>query len=149
MITYNFKGITLIEMLVVISILSILLGIGIFSYNKYALGRDVENDTYKIYSLAMKARTSAFTDKTTYYITLKDSKTVVLEDNATVIETLNLKSEFSYSNKNKYTFDKNGFLIDNGSIKSVTAPDVQYNCIRFEGTVYLGKLDAGGNCVQK
>ncbi|ADR18074.1 hypothetical protein Calni_0161 [Calditerrivibrio nitroreducens DSM 19672] len=147
----NKKGLTLIELMVTISILVILLGIGIYSYNKYSIGRDVENDTYKIYSFIGRVRTQAFTEKTDYYVRLKDSFTLLMDndsDNANILEELKLKKSFS-STRNEYHFNKNGFILDNGSIKSDVAADVQYNCVKIEGSVYLGKQDSGGNCVAK
>ncbi|MGC8769034.1 pilus assembly FimT family protein [Calditerrivibrio sp.] len=147
----NYKGLTLIELLVTISILVILLAIGIYSYNKYSIGRDVENDTYKIYSFISRVRSQAFTEKIDYYVRLNDSLTLVMDndsDNTNVLEELKLKRNFS-STKNEYHFNKNGFILDNGSIKSDVVADVQYNCVKIEGSVYLGKQDSGGNCVAK
>ncbi|MEF3254340.1 MAG: prepilin-type N-terminal cleavage/methylation domain-containing protein [Deferribacterales bacterium] len=144
------KGLTLIELLVVISILSIMLGIGVYSYNSYAKKRELENDIYKIYSLMNKARVSAFTEKNDYYIYLYNNGLEVIHDNNTdvndgFIDRIQLKNKF-ISDNSSYIFSKNGFVKNVGKIYPEAILDVQYNCIKVEGMVYLGKMN-GGNCV--
>lgn len=142
-------GLTLVELLVTISILSILVGIGLYSYKSYSNKRDLENDIYKIYSFANKTRVSAFTDKENYYIYLAGGGLNIIMDNDTnelngYIEVINLKIKF-ISDNSSYLFDKNGFLKSNGKIYPEEVYDVQYNCILFSDMVYLGKLN-GANC---
>lgn len=146
------KGLSLIELLVTISILSILIGISVFYYNAYTKKRDLENDTYKIFSLVNKARTSSFTDKIDYYIYLSNGGFEVVMDNNTnsgdgVIDSITLKRKF-LSDNSSYLFDNNGFIKSIGKIYPEEVEDVQYNCITFVDMVYLGKMN-GGNCEPK
>lgn len=148
----NLKAITLIEILVTITIISILAAIGIISYQSYSKSRDLENDIYKIYSVANKARTSAFTDKENYYIYISNGGYEIVLDNNTntgdgVNEKIALKSKF-LSDNSSYMFDKNGFLKTVGKIYPEVIIDVQFNCILFSDMVYLGKMN-GGNCEPK
>ncbi|MCA1980626.1 MAG: prepilin-type N-terminal cleavage/methylation domain-containing protein [Calditerrivibrio sp.] len=146
------RGLTLIELLITISILSILIAISIVSYNGYTKKREVENDTYRIFSLVNKARTSSFTDKTNYYIYLSNDGFEVVMDNNTnsgdgVMDSIFLKRRF-LSDNSSYLFDKNGFLKPVGKIYPEDIEDVQYNCIKFADMVYMGKMN-GGNCEPK
>lgn len=145
-------GLTLIELLVTISILSILVGIGLYSYKSYSDKRDLENDIYKIFSLASKARVSAFTDKENYYIYIAAGGLKVIMDNNTsesdgYMEKVDLKKKF-ISDNSSYLFDKSGFLKSSGKIYPEEVYDVQYNCILFSDMVYLGQLN-GANCEKK
>ncbi|MCX8083497.1 MAG: prepilin-type N-terminal cleavage/methylation domain-containing protein [Calditerrivibrio sp.] len=146
------RAFTLIELMVVISILSILIGIAVISYNSYSKSRDLENDVYKIFALATKARTSAFTDKENNYVYLSaDGFEIVIDNNTNsndgVKERVKLNKKF-LSDNSSYLFDKNGFLKSTGKIYPEEIVDVQFNCVKFSDMVYLGKMN-GGNCDAK
>lgn len=59
----NIKGITLIEILVVLSIMGILLSIGIPQYTKWKTKYDYECDIKELYSLLSDARMKSYTQK--------------------------------------------------------------------------------------
>ena len=147
------RAFTIIELIVVISIFSILMGVGLYSFNSYNKARSLENDTYKIYTLANEAKFSAFTEKIDYYLYLSNDGKIVYLDNDTdrnngFIKSITLTNSFQSDNNTSFKFIRNGFLETSGSIKPLDISDVQYNCIKLEDMVYIGKIN-GANCEKK
>lgn len=152
------KGITLLELVVVILIFSLLISIGVYSYNYYSKKISIENDTYAIYSDLTNARTSAFTEKEKRFVRIIgfDKKTLIIDNdsddnNGYLSETRLINSFISSSNGsgNIFRFDKNGFADYQGSIRSQANLSSHYDCVIVSyGRISIGKYD-GSSCVAK
>lgn len=141
----NKKGITLIEVLVVIAIMAILAAIAIPNYNKWQRQYSIEEDTKEIYGIIQKERMKAFTQKKPVTISVSGKVlTVSGVDNSTI----NLKNTFSGGPIN---IDTRGTLNNNSIYDNSTSQGLspQYDCVVVKGVrVSLGKFD-GSDCNAK
>ncbi len=151
-------GVTLIEMLVVLSILAILISIGIPAYTRWVTKYKIQNDTKTIFGVLNQARIKAFSEKRTCGISWSDSTFSQIElrcdknydgdINATdeLIQRIDLKTTFKDGSYNKVTFKKEGF----GTSKTIctTLPEYnsKYNCIKISSTRILMGHYSGGDC---
>lgn len=155
----NRKGVTLIEMLVVITIIGILSGIGIGRYYDMRIKTSVENDAKRVYSISAKAREMSFTWKEELKLVYSSDvfKVVKNSDNSDV-------DGMSTTLDNPFTFGGSTIIFKNG-FSSITVSgtaaasgflrynsnkaDAQYDCVLYQwNRVRLGKYE-GTNCTPK
>ncbi|AEA34054.1 hypothetical protein Hipma_1088 [Hippea maritima DSM 10411] len=143
----NRYGTTLIEVLVVITIMTILLAIAIPNYNKWHKRYSIENDTKQIYSLIQKERLKAFTQKISVSISVNGNILIVSENGATSYTVL-LKNNFSGG---PMDIDTRGTL-SGSSIYHYSKQEglvPQYDCVAIDDVrVKLGEYN-GSKCVAK
>jgi len=156
------KGFTLIEMLVVLSIMAILFSIGIPAYTRWATKYKIQNDTKTIFSVLNQARIKAFSEKRTCGISWSDSTFSQIElrcdknydgdidDTDELIQKIDLKTSFKDGSNSKVTFKKEGFGKTMITIyTSMPEYNSKYNCIKISRTRILMGHYSGGKCAAK
>jgi len=151
------KGLTLIEILIVIAIVGILAVLSYASLREWNKSQKIEADTRKIYAGLLEARTKAFTEKVVcgaywestpikkiHFRCDNDTDGDITDPNGYVeIKTLSLNTEFAATfSGNTVTFYPEGYSTKWGTIyiHSTTSPNTtEYNCI----TVSLIKIKMG------
>ena len=133
------RGITAIEMLVVVAIMGLLLGVTIPSFLKWRKSLSIENDVYKIYAFIQQLRIKAFTTKTSYTVSASNKQICAGSD------CIDLSNDFTGS----ITINERGIL-SNGSINATdTGYGEHYNCVVSAVVrVRKGKLN-GATCEAK
>ncbi|MGB9730930.1 MULTISPECIES: pilus assembly FimT family protein [Calditerrivibrio] len=148
------RGLTLLELMIVLVILGIVLSVGVYSYESYSRKISVEDDVHTAYAFIMKARVASFTEKEDTYVILinQDGKALVMDNDSDTnngfIERIDLKNRF-LQNISYFKFDKNGFADFQGDIRSYEDVGAQYDCVVISWSrVAKGKYDQNQNkCV--
>jgi prepilin-type N-terminal cleavage/methylation domain-containing protein len=147
------KGVTLIELMVVIAIISILIGISFPLFSSWMKKYSLESDTQKIYATLTQYRQRAFAEKKVFTIQFSgsnqsgDTLVVTDQDNVTY-ETISLKNTFSFkgTTQNYVTCSKRGTYSGSSLYSTSNIPDAQYNCISVDNlNVKMGKWN-GSDC---
>ncbi len=148
------KGITLIEIIVVIAIASIFFAVAIPYYTKWKIRMSVEGDTKKIYGLLQNYRMKAFSEKKEFYIKVQNNLLEVYDKKTdTVVYKLQLENPFRLKgNTEKISIDMRG-TFSGSSIyaQNYKEADAQYDCIAIDDIrVRLGKYnESEDRCVAK
>lgn len=158
----DFSGFTITELLVVMSILTILLGLSVIAFNNYMVNYNVESQIKTLYSDLMGARLHAMNENRQYVVSFINPNSYVIAVDSDYDGTYNagdIKID-KYSKGNlKYSFNwspggNNGFTIDergrisvlNGHIRVNTPNSSEYDCISISNTrLKMGKF-SGTNC---
>lgn len=144
------KGITLMEVIVVIAIMAVVLSITIPYYSKWKKRMSVESDTKKIYGVLQTYRMKAFTEKKEFYVEL-NGKNLDIYDKATnkKVFTISLENRFKFtgSTRTKIDIDQRGtFYGSSIYAEDYDKADAQYDCIAISDIrVRLGKYN-GARC---
>ncbi len=157
-------GFTLLELIIVITIMSIILAVGIPSFMKWKEKYEVESDTKSIFLLLSEARRRSFFEKricgigwssvpiTSIYLACDTDNDEKIDDSpsgAVVYNTLKLSTSFNINNVlYKYLrFLKTGTAKDWGRIfYSVASPSAKYDCVVVSHIrINMGHWD-GNNC---
>ncbi len=148
----NNKGITLIEIIVVVAIVAIILGMSVPYYTKWKKRVSIESDTKRIYGVIQNFRSKAFAEKTEYKVKLSDKKVEIYQNNKPIY-SLSLENNFKFtgSSTTEIKIDQRG-TFSGSSIyaEDYKQTDAQYDCIAINNIrVRLGKMSEGGRCVAK
>jgi len=153
------RGFTLVELLIVITIISVLaIALG-FSYVGWQGAYKVEQTTKDIYTDLMDARTRAMTRSRTYfavinadsYSIIEDANNNTLNDDA-ALPTFPKRVEYALNeniNGNTITFNTRGITTNLGSIWLTTTVAADYDCIVIANMrINLGQWN-GASCDPK
>lgn len=169
----NPSGITLVELVVVIAIMTILLSLATIAFNNYQVKYNIESEIKTLYSDIMGARMHAMNENKPYVVKFTSSKSYITaidndgngDYNAGDIRVPKysksglkypLKWNFS-GNSDRLTFDNRGLVNINGKvivddnnikndIKVDRTNDAEYDCIVISNTrIKMGKYD-GTKC---
>ena len=149
----NKAGFTIIELLVVITIIGILFAIAIPAYNRWTVKYSVENDVKQMYSFLQKFREKAFAEKKEYVIQFPSAslsgKNLQVLNGATVEDEIKLNTVFKFSGAtNNITISRRGVFNQNSiySLKYNFHP--QFSCLVISRLrVRMGKWnDVSGDC---
>lgn len=162
----NEKGITLIELIVVVSVIVILVVALGFSYQGWIGGYRVESQIKEMYVDIMNARARAMQRNRTHFVTLTATSYTVYDDTdpapdgngvlavgsdtQTLNKTLHIADSITWS-AGTLEFTPRGLANSGSTICSNTDADADYNCmIISESRINLGKLNTtipgGGSC---
>ncbi len=139
------RGITLIELLVIIVMIALLLSIAIPYYRDWRLRWSIESDAKDIYAFLQKARAIAFSQKRALTV-IASGRRVCMNDGTADIDCINLNNSFTGT----ISITDRG-VFNNSSIYYNGTADVNpaYSCVVATLTrVRLGVYD-GTNCNAK
>ncbi|GAB1535997.1 hypothetical protein ADMFC3_16280 [Geovibrio sp. ADMFC3] len=142
----NNKGITLIELLAVVTIVGILLTMGTIGYRQLSVKANVESDTRQILALTNMARQYSFTRKVTLRVSVNDRVIKIVDADGNDYEGLSLTAKTPFETDDDITFT-GGFSTVTGMIRS-SGDDTraEYDCVLYEAnSVSAGRYD-GENC---
>ncbi len=139
------KGFTIVELLIVISIIGILTSIGIYNVVENLKKRNIEDDVNKIYSIIEKYRTLAFLEKKSFIckFDLTKKNFLIYDSNNNLIDKVNLKDKFYFKTGNSLIINTRG-LLSGSSIKPVEnlSSTPEYDCVAVDNTgIKLGSWD--------
>ncbi|MEO0228299.1 MAG: GspH/FimT family pseudopilin [candidate division WOR-3 bacterium] len=158
----NPSGITLVELVVVIGIMTILLSLATIAFNNYQVKYNIENEIKTLYSDIMGARMRAMNENRTYVVkfTSATSYVTAIDNNGdgdfnagdTKVDKYS-KTALKYNlvwgfpgGTNRITLDNRGLVNVNGNIRIDKTSDSEYDCIAISNTrIKMGKWD-GTNC---
>ena len=139
------KGFTLIEMIIVIAIMTILMYIGLMSFQSITLKTRVENDTKRIYGVDTMARQLTFACKDVLELKFENDNVTSYDGSGTRILELTSELESDFSMSDNITF-RGGFIATGGLIKSTNTANANatYDCIEFAKTrIRMGRMESG------
>ncbi len=139
------RGLTLIELLVLLVIMAIMMGLATLMYKNWRLRWSIEADTKDIYVFVQKARALAFSQKRNLFVVANGNR-VCINDGVSDIDCINLDNPFNGT----ISITDRG-IFNNSSIVYTGPTNVnpQYSCVVSAVTrVRLGVYD-GTNCNAK
>jgi prepilin-type N-terminal cleavage/methylation domain-containing protein len=164
------RGITLIELIIVVSVIGILVVALGFSFQGWIGGYNVERGIKEMYIDLMNARARAMQKNRVHFVTLTPTQYTIYEDTNPALDgngTLETASDLKVLQKNldsrypitwsdisdtQIDFTKRGLSNDTKTICSNTKADADYNCIEISASrINIGKLTTkipdGGACL--
>jgi prepilin-type N-terminal cleavage/methylation domain-containing protein len=163
---FNDKGVTLIELIIVVSVIVILIVALGFSFEGWIGKYRVESQVKEMYSDFMYARARAMERGRVHFIAGTATTYIMYEDTNPAPDgngTLESATDFMYPTFPKTVtygidwtgtgaridFNKNGTIGQPGSIFLTTTNDADYDCLNISAIkVYMGKMN-GTNCDSK
>lgn len=158
-------GFTLVELMMVVSIIGLLLVVITDSYRSWSRKYRAENDVKEMYASLMDARALAMQKKRMHFVTIAATQYRIYEDTSPApdgdraLETAadNLVLQGTPQNTiqtfpSAIAFDSDGVLsIDSGFIRISSPVQADYDCISLGRTrIKMGQMDgAGATCVER
>lgn len=129
------KGFSLIEVLVVASIITIVLGFATIQFSKWVKKYSIESDVKDIYAFLQRIRQKAFSEKMDFVISV-NNKSICYSCNSSDtgcinrygeanIECLDLSNSFNSVSINVY---RRG-TFSNGTIRYASVNEAKYDCV--------------------
>ncbi len=159
----NQKGITLIELMVVTSVVSILAAAIYISFEGWMERYEVEKITKELYHDLMAARMMALERDEKYLTALGDYQYTMAEDrdgdgdidNAEVLpgfpKNVKYKLEWNFASSEKVICDTRGLMTPNRTISVTPWTDADFDCMKISRTrIIMGKYDNDSHeCVKR
>jgi len=160
------KGATLVEAVIIVSVISILTVTGLFSYQGWARRYRIESLTKELYSDLMKARVLSLQKKIRHYAVLEEKSYAIVEDSNddgdpgdgdAMLPSFPRHTEFFVQKNgtgNMIFFQKEGLMSNSSTIRVKTSTDASelttgadYDCMKVSATrIIMGRYD-GRQCV--
>lgn len=152
----NNTGVTLLELIIVVSIIGVLVVVLGFSFQGWTANYKVESQTKELYADLMDARLMAMHRNRVHFVKLENTRYTIYEDtnedgDADTSEILpaypkNLNYDITWNGSgNKMTFDTRGLLNPWRTIHLTSNIEADYNCIKLYMTrINIGKWDDKG-----
>ena len=139
------KGVTLIELVIVLIILITLSVVFLKNLSTFNKANSIEDDCKKIYAFLQEMRLKAFSQKQVLNIELNGNGTRLCE--TVQGDCIDLNNRFSASGN--FTISKRGLFQTPGNIRALTSQgNPTYSCVAVSNTrVRLGEWN--GSCVPK
>ena len=142
------RGITLIEVLVVIAILAVLMAIAYPNFSRWRVKTSIEGDVRDIYAVIQRARATAFSQKIDLTVQANGPSVCIIQGGNT-LECLQLSNPFAGS----VNISRRGYFSTQGTIRYNGTADVNpaYDCVVVSiNRVRMGVWDANtGRCIPK
>ncbi|MBI1810472.1 MAG: prepilin-type N-terminal cleavage/methylation domain-containing protein [Nitrospirae bacterium] len=153
-------GVTLIELITVISIIGVLVFALGFSFQDWNAAYKIESQIKEMHSDIMHARVRAMCKKRAHFVKLEAAQYTIYEDtnpmpdgnntleteadNLVVQKASDYPIEFNLGfGDTQFRFDKDGSSSRNGRIRLVSTASPDYDCIKlFSTRINLGKWDS-------
>jgi prepilin-type N-terminal cleavage/methylation domain-containing protein len=154
------RGITLVELLVVISVIGILVAAVDISFEDWMKRYEAEKIMRELYHDLMYARMMAVERNVKYLTALGDYQYIVAEDrdgdgdidNGEVLPAFpkNVEYKLWWNNRDKnIVCDTRGLVRPNRTISVITGTDAEYDCLKISSTrIITGKYEGHG-CVAR
>lgn len=159
------RGITLIELVVTLSIITILLSLATIAFNNYQVNYNVEGEIKTLYSDIQGARMHAMNENRPYVFKFTSNKSYVAAVDSNADGDYNagdvkvdkyskdsLKYQVSMNfpgGTNRITLNSRGMINLNGSVRIDKENSAEYDCIAISNTrIKMGKWD-GADCVAR
>ncbi|MDQ7038291.1 MAG: prepilin-type N-terminal cleavage/methylation domain-containing protein [Aquificota bacterium] len=124
------RGITLIEVLVVLGVLAVLMTLAFPAFNRWRLKASIEGDVRDMYAFIQKARTVAFTGKRDIRIEISGRNVCMTPaGQADPLECFPLRNPFTVNGS--LVISRRGYFSGTGTIRYAGTADVSpaYDCL--------------------
>lgn len=155
------KGISKLELLVVLMVASIIITMSVFSYLNWLARYKVEKTTRELYSDLMEARMLAMTRNIDHLLVLNSSSYSIVEDTDrngrfstgdVTLERFPRSTEYSLiknNTGNTISFDRRGIMSPERTLWFSSSASPDYDCMVVSFTrIVMGRY-ANGTCIKK
>ncbi|HZV82819.1 MAG TPA: type II secretion system protein [Geobacteraceae bacterium] len=152
------RGFTLVEMIIVMSIIAILSSIAVLNWNRMTTKSNIEGQIKSVHADLMTVRAEALYGKRARSVVLSGKEYRVYSSSVVTsspLATKSFKFNFIPSGDNKVTFDTSGMTngtqvsicVDPYNDKTIANDAAIDSLVVSQARINLGKRDEGGNCV--
>lgn len=148
------RGITLVELLVVVSVMGVLLTVLNLSFESWKKSYEVEKVTRELYNDLMRVRLMAI-DRNTNYLTILDSHSYTMAEDRnqnrriddgemlpSYPKTVKYRLEFRNKNDPKVVCNTRGLFTVGRTISVVPRTDADLDCMKISAVrIFIGKYD--------
>lgn len=147
----NNRGFSLLELMLIISIIGILSAIGIFAFSQYSRKTQMENQTRLLYGNLMEYRAKALYEKKNWTFKMSATGYGIYSSSATTVSpvtAVTFKHPVSPPSVTTFKFETQGITNNEGSICVAGTNDAVVDSVVISTTrVQLGKRKEGEDCV--
>jgi prepilin-type N-terminal cleavage/methylation domain-containing protein len=159
------RGITLIELVVVMTVVGVLVAVSVFDYRDWAKRYGVESATKELYMDMMHARMTAMLKSREYYVILGEKSYSIVEDSNDNEDydsgdkplpayPKEIACKLDWNNKyavSRISFNKRGMISGLRTMWITPTADAEFSCIKVStGRIIMGKyIEEDSDCKVK